>query len=126
MKTRGEIEAAICAGVNRFEQEYLGRGPKHIHAHLVGDFLVVRLKDVLTAAEKQLIKTPQPEIGRSLLKQMRTRMIEGARPVLEAMVLETIGVNVVSVHHDICTATGEEVIFFSLDETPVIRELKKK
>ena len=39
MKTQGEIEAAICEGVSRFEQEYMGRGPKHIHAHLIGDLL---------------------------------------------------------------------------------------
>jgi hypothetical protein len=28
MKTQGEIEAAICEGVSRFEQEHMGRGPK--------------------------------------------------------------------------------------------------
>ena len=28
MKTLGEIEAAICQGMSRFEQEYMGRGPK--------------------------------------------------------------------------------------------------
>lgn len=33
MKTQGEIEAAICEGMTRFEQEYMGRGPKAIHAH---------------------------------------------------------------------------------------------
>jgi hypothetical protein len=27
MKTQGEIEAAICEGVSRFEQDYMGRGP---------------------------------------------------------------------------------------------------
>ena len=53
MKTQGEIEAAICEGIIRFEQEYMGRGPKDIHAHLVGDLLVVRLQGVLTAAEQQ-------------------------------------------------------------------------
>ena len=37
MKTQGEIEAAICEGMCRFEQEYMGRGPKDIHAHLIGD-----------------------------------------------------------------------------------------
>ena len=26
MKTQGEIEAAICEGVSRFQQEYMGRG----------------------------------------------------------------------------------------------------
>jgi len=35
MKTQGEIEAAICEGVTRFEQEYMGRGPQDIHAHLL-------------------------------------------------------------------------------------------
>jgi uncharacterized protein YbcI len=28
MKTQGEIEAAICEGISRFDQEYMGRGPK--------------------------------------------------------------------------------------------------
>jgi len=28
MKTLGEIEAAICEGMTRFEQEYMGRDPK--------------------------------------------------------------------------------------------------
>ena len=48
MKTQGEIEAAICEGISRFEQDYMGRGPKHVHAHLIGDLLVVRLQGVLT------------------------------------------------------------------------------
>ncbi len=26
MKSQGEIEAAICEGISRFEQEYMGRG----------------------------------------------------------------------------------------------------
>ena len=43
MKTQGEIEAAICEGITRFEQEYMGRGPIDIPAHLLGDLLVVRL-----------------------------------------------------------------------------------
>ncbi len=57
MKTQGEIEAAVCEGISRFEQEYMGRGPKDIHAHLIDDLLVVRLRGVLTAAEQQLVKT---------------------------------------------------------------------
>ena len=62
MKTQGEIEAAICAGITQFEQEYMGRGPKDIHAHLLDDLLVVRLQGVLTAAEQQLVKiTPGRE-----------------------------------------------------------------
>src|SRR5438034_6154597 len=96
MKTLGEIEAAICEGVSRFEQDYMGRGPKDIHAHLIGDLLVVRLHGVLTAAEQQLVKTQPPEKGRDLLKQVRTQLIETARPLLEAMLQEATGVQVLS------------------------------
>jgi len=68
MKTHGEIEAAVCGAVTRFEQDYMGRGPKHIHAHLLGDLLVVRLQGVLTVAEQQLVKSLSAEKGRDLLK----------------------------------------------------------
>ena len=126
MKTQGEIEAAICEGISRFEQEYMGRGPKDVHAHLIGDLLVVRLSGVLTVAEQQLVKTLPPEKGRDLLKQVRTQLIETARPVLEAMVQEVTGVPVLSLHHDISTVTGEEVVVFSLIQSPAYREAKRK
>ena len=42
MKTQGEIEAAVCEVISRFEQEYMGRGPKDIHAHLISGLPVVR------------------------------------------------------------------------------------
>jgi uncharacterized protein YbcI len=126
MKTRGEIEAAICEAINRFEQEYMGRGPQDLHTHLIGDLLVVRLQGVLTAAEQQLVKSLPAEKGRDLLKQVRTQLIETARPVLEVMVQEVTGVKVLSLHHDISTRTGEEVVLFTLSESPVFRETKKK
>src|SRR5919201_6697259 len=110
MKTQGEIEAAICDGITRFEQEYMGRGPKDIRAHLIGDLLVVRLHGVLTAAEQQLVKTLPADKGRDLLKQVRTQLIETARPVMEAMVQDVTGVRVMSLHHDISTVSGEEVV----------------
>jgi uncharacterized protein YbcI len=126
MKSQGEIEAAICEGISRFEQDYMGRGPKDIHAHLIGDLLVVRLKGVLTAAEQQLVKSLSAEKGRDLLKEVRTHLIETARPVMEAMVQEVTGVKPVSLHHDISTATGEEVVLFTLAESPLFREIRKK
>jgi uncharacterized protein YbcI len=126
MKTQGEIEAAVCEGVARFEQEYMGRGPKHIHAFLIGDVLLIRLQGVLTAAEQQLVKTLPAEKGRDLLKQVRTQLIETARPVLEAMIQEITGARVLTLHHDISTVTGEEVVLFTLAESPFFREAKKK
>ena len=126
MKTQGEIEAAICEGITRFEQEYMGRGPQDIHAHLLGDLLVVRLQGVLTAAEQQLVKSLPADKGRDLLKQVRTQLIETARQVLETMVQGVTGVKVLRLHHDISTTTAEEVVLFTLDQSPLFRETKKK
>jgi uncharacterized protein YbcI len=125
MILQGEIEAAICKGVSRFEQDYMGRRPQGIRAFLVGDLLVVRMQGVLTAAEHQLAKSLPAEKGRDLLKQVRAHLIETARPVLEAMVQEVAGVPVVSLHHDISTVTGENVVLFSLAQAPHLRESEK-
>ena len=126
MKTQGEIEAAICDGMSRFQQEYMGRGPKDIRAHLIGDLLLVRLQGVLTAAEQHLVTTLSPEKGRDLLKQVRSQLIEIARPALETLVQDITGIRPRSLHHDISTLTGEEVVVFTLSETPLCRETKKK
>ena len=126
MKTRGEIEAATCEWVGQFELEYMGRGPKDIQPHLLDDLLVVRLHGVLTAAAQQLARSLPAQKGQGLLKQVRTQLIETARPVLEAMIQEVAGVKTVSLHHDISTATGEELIVFTLAESPVFREKKMK
>ena len=126
MKTQGEMEAAVCEGMSRFEQEYMGRGPKDIHAHLIGDLLVVRLEGVLTAAEQHLVKTQHPEKGRDLLKQVRTQLIEVARPALEALIQGITGIKPVSLHHDISTLTGEEIVVFTLSQSPQFRESKRK
>lgn len=145
LKSQGEIEAAVCDGISRFQQEFLGRGPRDIHAHLIGSLLVVRLQGVLTPAERQLI-APRHEFadgkvdgdnrtdmtsghdggnGRALLKQVRTHMVATGRPRLESIVEDAVGVKLVSVHHDISTVTGEEVLVFSLAEPPACRPKKK-
>ena len=126
MATQGEIEASICQGMTRFEQDYMGRGPKFIHAHLIADLMVVRLQGVLTAAEQHLVQSLSAEKGRDLLKQVRTHLIETARPLMEAMVQEVVSVKVLSLHHDISTLTGEEIIVFTLASAPAFREAKKR
>ena len=126
MKSQGEIEAAICKGMTHFEQTYMGRGPKQISAYLMEDLLLVRLQGVLTVAEQQLVKTLPPEKGRDLLKQVRTQLVETARSVLESMVQEITGVKILSLHHDISVVTGEEIVLFTLAQTPDYREIRKK
>jgi uncharacterized protein YbcI len=57
---------------------------------------------------------------------VRTHLIETARPIMEAMIQEVTGSKVLSLHHDISTTTGEEVVLFTLTESPLYRDTKKK
>jgi uncharacterized protein YbcI len=124
MNTQGELEAAICEGMRRFEQEYRGRGPKDAHAYLIGDFVVIRLQGLLTPAEQHLAKFPS-EKGRDLLKQVRTHLIETAKPLIQALVQDITGVKVVSLHHDISTVTGEAFVILTFDAAPTCRHAPK-
>jgi uncharacterized protein YbcI len=126
VKTQGEMEAAVCDGIRRFKLDYMGRGPKDIRAHLLGDLLVVRLTGVLTAAEQHLTQSHPAEKSRNLLKEVRTHLVETARPILGAMIHEATGVKVLSLHQDISTVTGEEIIVFTLAEFPYCRDAKRR
>jgi uncharacterized protein YbcI len=117
-RSLGEIEASISDGIARFEQDYMGRGPERIQTHIIDDLVVVRLVGVLTTAEKNLVETLPAERGRDLLKQVRTQLVETARPILEKLILASTGVRAVSLHHDISVVSGEEVMLFTLTEAP--------
>jgi CheY-like chemotaxis protein/uncharacterized protein YbcI len=116
--TESETEAAICEGIIRFQDDYLGWRSEQILTHFIKDLLVIRMAGVLTLAERQLGKSLSPEKGRDLIKQVRKQLLELARPMLESLVYEVTGVKALSMHHDISTLTGEEVIIFSLIEAP--------
>ena len=116
--TQAESEAAIREGFFRFQEEYLGRKSDEIRAHFVNDLLVVRVLGTMTQAEKRLGSSVAPGQGRDLIKQVRKQLVELARPMLESLIHEVAGVKAISMHYDISTVTGEEVVLFSLVSAP--------
>lgn len=126
MMTRGEVEAKICERVAHFMQEFMGRGPKEIRAHLIGDLILVRMRGILTPAETSLAAVQPPEKGRDMLKSVRTYLLETSRARIDAFVQESTDLRCVSMHHDISTVTGEEVFVFTLSGEMDLRESKRK
>jgi uncharacterized protein YbcI len=93
---------------------------------LIGDLLVVRLQGVLTAPERHLATTLPAEKGREPLKQVRSQLIEVTRPALEALVHDITSSKLRSLHHDISTVTGEQIVVFTLAEAPRDQEIRGK
>ena len=106
------IEVAISDEMMAFQHEFVGRGPERIRTRIVEDLVIVRSFGVLTPAEKQLTNSYE---GRRLIKAMRQQVLEAGRPVLEGIVQKHTGAEVVSVHSDISTKSGEWMDVFVLD-----------
>lgn len=119
--TRGEAEAQITQAMVKFEREYKGRGPEEAKTFIIEEHVFVRLRGVLTPAERQLAKADDPTTGRKLIKQVRQELIENARFLLETIVKDVLGIKVVSLHTDISSVTGERIIVFTLESTPRFR-----
>lgn len=111
-KTRGEAESEFTRAVIQFEKEYLGRGPADARTFFLDDMIIVRLRGILSPAEMKLSETGE---GRSLVKESRRQLFETSRPLVETMVRDLIGCELVSLHTDMSTRTGERVIVLTVD-----------
>ena len=111
--TKGQTEARISEAILKFEKEYMGRGPIEGKTYIIKDMVFIRLKGVLTPAEEQLANTVE---GANLIKKTRVQLLEGARILLNNIISEITACQVISLHSDISTKTGERVIIFTLDK----------
>jgi CheY-like chemotaxis protein len=98
--TQAKSEAAVCEGLIRLREDYLGWRAKEIHVRIIKDLLIVRLLGVLTVAERTLAQSLSPDKGRDLVKEMRNHLLELARPMLESIIYEVTGLKVLSMHYD--------------------------
>ena len=111
-KTRGEYEAEFTKAMIKFEKEYLGRGPQDVKTTFLGDMILVRLRGILTPAEMKLAESRE---GKALVKETRRQLFESSRPLIEAMVKDITGCNLISLHTDMSTKTGERIVVLTVD-----------
>ena len=114
------MENAIRNTIIKFEQEFMGRGPEDVRASIIRDLVVVRLKGVLTPAERQLAKTVE---GVNMVKRLRQNLTAQGRDKLCEQVGEITGAKILTVFTDIDAQLGEQVFVFTMDREiqPVVR-----
>ncbi len=122
MTNQREKEREISKAIIQFEKEFMGRGPLDAKTFILEDMIIVRLKNVLTPAELNLAASDPIRRGRQLIKQMRQELIDQGRPLLDAVIKDILGIEVVSLHTDISSKTGERVIVFTLARKPVFTQ----
>lgn len=110
--TKGQIEAQISDAVSKFEKEYMGRGPKDIKTKIIQNHILIIIDGLLSQSEQKLADNNQ---GIKLIKDMRTALFENARNYLEELINDIVNIEVVSMHSDVSTKTGEKVIVLTAD-----------
>ncbi len=111
-KTRGEVEAELTQAIIKFEKEQLGRGPHDARTFFVNDMILVRLRGIISPAEKKLAESRE---GQNLIKETRRQLFETSRPLLETMIERIVGCRLINLHTDMSTKTDERVIVLTVD-----------
>jgi len=113
MKRRqSKPEAALSDEMMAYQHEFVGRGPDRIRTRIVEDLVILHSFGVLTPEERQLATSFE---RRRLIKAMRQQVLEAGRSLLERIVNKHTGAEVISVHSDISTKSGEWMDVFVLD-----------
>ncbi|SFQ94570.1 DUF2294 domain-containing protein [Desulfoscipio geothermicus] len=111
--SKGQIEDQLSKKFMQFEREFLGRGPINVKTDIIRDMVLVRLEGVLTKAEVELAKDLD---GILMVKSMRSKLLENGKQYLTKIISEVTGCDIVSMHTDISTKSGERVILIKMDK----------
>lgn len=119
--TKGQIEAKISEMASKFEVEFIGRGPRHIRTIIIEDLIIIRQKGFLSPAEQKLA---EDRSGVELVKKARTMLFENAEEYFKKLINQVIDIDIVSIHSDVSTRTGEKVIVLTVNGN-LEKELEK-
>ncbi|GIM29156.1 DUF2294 domain-containing protein [Clostridium polyendosporum] len=111
--TKGQIEAKISEMAAKFEVEFIGRGPKHIKTIIIEDLIIIRQKGFLSPAEQKLAEDRR---GVELVKKARTMLFENAEEYFKKLINQVINIDIVSIHSDVSTKTGEKIILITVSK----------
>lgn len=107
------MQNAIRQAIIKFEQDFMGRGPTDVRAFIIRDMVIVRLRGVLTQAERQLAKTVD---GVEMVRRMRQQLIAQGKDNLCGEIAGIVGIKVTGLFTDIDTQIGERIMVFTLDQ----------
>ncbi len=112
-KSKSEIESAVGQALSEFLKKQMGEKAEAVIAQVMGDTIIVRFKGVMYPAERQMARD---EKGVKLIKEVKGKLIERAKPLLGEMVKNLTKAEVIDIHSSFDPATGERIEIFTLSE----------
>lgn len=110
-KTKKETESVITEAIAKFLKEQMAENVEAIITQVIEGAIIVRFKDILPPAEKNLIRDPE---GIKLIKELKEKLIERAKPNLKTMIEDLVKVEIADIHSSFNIETGELITVFTL------------
>ena len=112
-KSKEEIASIAGEAMRKFLEGHMGENIKEVFVQVVDDAIIVRLKGVFPPAENALCRDVK---GMKLIKELKEKLIERAKPLLKAMIEDLAETKVLDIHSSVNPQTGEHVEVFILDK----------
>ncbi len=107
------IESMVSESISKFLNEQMGEYTEDVHTQVIGDAIIVRFKNVLFPAERQLVRTQE---GIVLMKELKVKLMEGILPHLKVMIKTLTNAEVVEIYSDISLTNGARIEVFTLNK----------
>lgn len=111
-KSKQAVESAVSEAMTKFLKEQMGEQPETVSTQVVENTIIVRFKGVLPPAEKHMVKNQE---GMKLIKELKVKLIERAKPLLETLIKNLTKAEVVDIHSSFSPETGERIEVFTLN-----------
>lgn len=117
MRTKGDVEEAICKIVTEFEKATFGKGPLRTRTFLTDTLITVHVQFGLLPWEDVIL---QRESGGDDLRSLKRKVIDVTIDQLQYSVEQQVQIQVECGFHDTCVQQKERVYMFRLTSKPPI------
>ena len=97
----------------KFLEKQMGEHAEAVTTRITGDTIMIRFRGILPPAERHMVRAQE---GMRLIKELKVKLIERAKPLLEVMIKNLTGADVIDIHSDVNLETGERVEIFTLNK----------
>lgn len=108
-----EIESAISEAMDKFLKKQIGEQAEAVSTQVVDNAIIVRFKGILPPAEKHMARSQE---GLKLIKELKQKLIERAKPLLETMIESLVEIEVIDIHSSFDPGSGERIEIFTLNK----------
>ncbi|BAZ46135.1 hypothetical protein NIES4102_31640 [Chondrocystis sp. NIES-4102] len=119
--TAGQLERTLAQNIKALYREWFGSQPSQVDCHLLGNKIVILVKDVITPIEQLLLTTESFD----LLVQIREVIDQVIRPKLQQLVEEISQVEVIKCLYNTALEYSYVGAILLLANPPTIRPTSK-